>query len=299
MTDLSAPRFSIILCNYNHANFLRESLPAILGQLRDCDELLLVDDGSGDDSLDFMREQAIDFSNVRILVNEKNRGVVWSGKRALSVAEGDYVAWWSADDLIIDGIFDAAAAAMKEYPGAGVLATETIIETVSDGLVVKDATYRFGLKDKGYLSAEGFVAENKARYFWLASSGLFVRRDALLAHGGWREDLGWLTDWFSAYVAAFRHGVAYIATPFSINRERLDSYGRRAAREAATRRPVVKRFFELLSTSEFSDVRAALCRCPLVISHALGDRVLWDLLGRPRDWDLLFLVALAMIRARI
>ena len=299
MNDHSSPRFSIILCNYNHAQYLRQSLPAILDQFRDCDELLLVEDGSTDESLEVMRQHVAERSNVRILVNEENRGVVWSGNRALAISGGDYVAWWSADDLVLDGIFDAAAATLRKFPGAGILATETIVETISNDAVVDTKTYRFGLDDCGYLSASDFVAENKRRYLWLSSSGLFLRRDALLAGGGWREELSWLTDWFSVYVTALRHGVAYVETPFSVNRARLDSFGRRAARERATRQPVIERFFDLLSISEYSDVRASLRRCPLVISHALGDRVLLDLLRRPHDWDLLLSVALAITRKRI
>ncbi|MDP6952454.1 MAG: glycosyltransferase family A protein [Alphaproteobacteria bacterium] len=299
MNDISSPRFSVILCNYNHDRYLKRSLPAILDQLRDCDELLLVEDGSSDNSLEVMRQHAGDRSNVRILINEQNRGVVWSGNRALAASGGDYVAWWSADDLVLDGIFDAAAAVLKEFPGAGIVATETIVETLSNDAVVDTKTYRFGLEDRGYLSASDFVAENKRRYLWLSSSGLFLRRDTLSAGGGWREELSWLTDWFSVYVTALRHGVTYVATPYSVNRARMESFGRRAAREKSTRQPVVERFFDLLSLSEYSDVRASLCRCPLVISHALGERVLLDLLRRPRDWDLLLSVAFAITRARI
>ena len=299
MPDSSFPRFSIILCNHNHEEFLRQSLPAILGQLRSQDELLLVEDGSTDHSLAVMRELTADRENVRILVNERNVGVVRSGNRALHCASGDFVAWWGADDLVLDGFLEITAQALRQYPDAAVVASETIVETRSSGATATRKTYGFDLGPGGFLPPERFVAENRKRYMWLASSGLFVRREALQSLGGWREDLDWLCDWFSVYVISLRLGVAYVGTPCSIIREGADSYGKLAAHRSISRGPVVDRFFDLLATPEYADVRSKLRSAPLILSHAFGDRLFRDLARRVRDWDLMFAAAWAVARARI
>lgn len=289
---MTEPRLTVILCNYNHAQYLPESLAAICGQSRRPDEFIVVDDGSSDQSADIISRFAERFPFVDMIRNTANQGVVKSGNHALSRATGDYVAWFSADDIVLPGMFADVVEAIRRSPEVGVVATETIIEP--DGDQGNSRTYNFNLADgKVFLSPENFVGENKGRYLWLASSGLFVRRDALLEAGGWREELDWFCDWFAVYVIAMRHGAACISKPYSVIRDRPESYGSLAKNDPKRRDPVIRGFFDLLRSPEFSDARRLLRQAPMMLIGSLEKPLFGHLWKRPADWDLLWSALLA------
>src|SRR5262245_31118099 len=90
---------SVVLPNYNHARFLPRSLTCLLRQTRPADEVIVIDDGSTDDSLAVIGEFARREPRVRVLRNEKNSGVVATLNRGLAEARGELVFLASSDDL--------------------------------------------------------------------------------------------------------------------------------------------------------------------------------------------------------
>ena len=74
---------SVLLCNYNDARYLPHSLSAICTQTRLPEEVIVLDDGSTDNSLEIIESFAERHPFVRVLKNETNRGLLYSINRAL------------------------------------------------------------------------------------------------------------------------------------------------------------------------------------------------------------------------
>lgn len=92
----STPAFSVILPAYNAAHLIRHMIQAVLNQSFSDFELLLVDDGSADETLSMMRSFETD---ERVLVITKENGGVSSARNAgLRAAKGKYVVFADADD---------------------------------------------------------------------------------------------------------------------------------------------------------------------------------------------------------
>lgn len=94
------PKLSVALCTYNGACFLQAQLASINAQSRLPDELVVCDDGSGDDTTAILKN----FSShakfpVRIYENEKNLGVVANFLKAISLCTGDLIALADQDDI--------------------------------------------------------------------------------------------------------------------------------------------------------------------------------------------------------
>lgn len=94
-----SPRVSIIVPVYNAAGALRRCLDSILKQEYTDFELLLMDDGSTDDSPAILDEYAGADARIR-LVHKANSGVSDTRNRALDLARGDYIQFLDADDWI-------------------------------------------------------------------------------------------------------------------------------------------------------------------------------------------------------
>lgn len=276
-------RFSLILCNYNHARYLPRSLGALCREAGEHDEIVVLDDGSTDDSRAVLEVFAGREPRMRLLVNPGNRGAVWSAQRALEACSGDFVGWFAADDQVLSGLVEGSAALAKAYPRAGVLASEVLIRT-EDGRELRPP-FDLGAAD-GYLTPERLRALMRYRYVWISTAAAFVRRSTLEEGGGWPVELDWLADWFAAYAIAFREGVAFRSEAGAIIHEHTESFGRQGQREQARRDPVVLRMLDLLAQPGFAVARAGFRDGALALVDGLGPEALSLLRVSPRGRDL-------------
>lgn len=91
------PKVTIAIPVYNDANFLREALDSILAQTFSDFELLIVDDGSTDATLDILASYSD--KRLRIVRHEANQGRPFARNTALNAADGEYLAWMDGDDI--------------------------------------------------------------------------------------------------------------------------------------------------------------------------------------------------------
>jgi glycosyltransferase involved in cell wall biosynthesis len=97
---MSSPYLSVVMPAYNEALRIGGSLDKVLQYLRTRNfsaELLVVDDGSSDDTPEILEEAAQRFSAMRVLRNEPNRGKGYSVRRGALEARGDLVLFTDAD----------------------------------------------------------------------------------------------------------------------------------------------------------------------------------------------------------
>ena len=96
---MDVPVFSVIVPAYNAAAFLRRCVDSVLGQSFSDLELLLVDDGSVDDTLLLCREYADRDARVRVF-HQENRGHTGARNAGLREAVGRYVVFLDSDDWL-------------------------------------------------------------------------------------------------------------------------------------------------------------------------------------------------------
>jgi len=89
-------RISVAITNYNYGRFVGGAVESVLGQTRPADQIVLVDDGSSDDSLSVIQS----YSSRVTVVSTENRGVVAATNKALACCNGEIVAMLDADDLL-------------------------------------------------------------------------------------------------------------------------------------------------------------------------------------------------------
>ncbi|MBU3670868.1 MAG: glycosyltransferase family 2 protein [Polynucleobacter sp.] len=89
-------RHSVILTCFNGSEFIAEAICSVLDQLGQNDELIVVDDGSNDDSLS--RVQLIADERIRIHCRAQNSGIAAARNDALRLVRGDFVSFIDHDD---------------------------------------------------------------------------------------------------------------------------------------------------------------------------------------------------------
>lgn len=93
-------KVSVIIPVYNVEKYLESCLESIKSQTFTDYELILINDGSTDESVAIMRRYAKTDARIRI-ISQSNRGVSAARNLGLSVAEGDYVLFVDSDDTIL------------------------------------------------------------------------------------------------------------------------------------------------------------------------------------------------------
>ncbi len=95
------PKISVVVTSYNYGHVLRETLDALVTQTYPAHEILVVDNGSKDDSVSIIREYAAKWPAVRLLQHEGgvNKGLPASVKLGTETATGEFIAFCEADDL--------------------------------------------------------------------------------------------------------------------------------------------------------------------------------------------------------
>lgn len=108
------PTISVILPCYNGAPFLREAVDSVITQTFGNWELILVDDGSTDETKAIM--DSYNDPRIQYLQNDGNKGLVFSLNRALAAASGDYIARMDADDICKPQRFEKQVAFLESHP---------------------------------------------------------------------------------------------------------------------------------------------------------------------------------------
>ena len=105
---MNSPFFSVIIPTYNVAEYIRDTLSAVLAQSFTDWELIIVDDGSNDGTTDILKEYSHQ-SGIKIFFNDKNSGNPFLvRKRAAEQASGRYLVPFDADDIIAPDLLETA-----------------------------------------------------------------------------------------------------------------------------------------------------------------------------------------------
>ncbi len=118
---MRGPTVSVLLPAYNAARYLTVAIQSILAQSFGDFELLVIDDGSTDDTLR-MVEQFTD-PRIRLIRNNGNRGIVFSLNHGIEESRGQYIARMDADDIARPERLARQVAFMDEHPAVGLCGT--------------------------------------------------------------------------------------------------------------------------------------------------------------------------------
>jgi glycosyltransferase involved in cell wall biosynthesis len=180
-------RVSLVIATFNHARFLGDALDSAVAQtLRDV-EIVVVDDGSTDDTPAVLARYG---DRIRV-IRQPNRGLAAARNAGLAAARGTYVSFLDADDVLMPTKLAAQAAILDRAPTVGWTYCDVLIETVATGAAMP-ASERFGY---GARMLEGWLFPELIHGNFIPAIAPLVRRTVLDAAGGFDERLTALEDW--------------------------------------------------------------------------------------------------------
>lgn len=94
------PLVTVVIASYNHAQYITKAIQSVLHQTYENIELVIVDDGSKDDSHEVIRK-FINHPKIKVLMNNENKGQSAVFNQALAISSGKYVAFLPSDDWFL------------------------------------------------------------------------------------------------------------------------------------------------------------------------------------------------------
>lgn len=181
---MNSPLVSIVVPTYNYGHFVCETIESALAQTYSPVEIIVVDDGSTDDT----RTRLAVYGYRVHYIHQQNRGLSAARNTGIAAAQGEFIALLDSDDLWLPDKLARQVASCVREPDAGVVATErfAIDETGKRLDYVSERCSRDGFRELTMRDLLEFPA--------FSPSSVLARKDALLAVGGFDEGLTAVED---------------------------------------------------------------------------------------------------------
>ena len=226
------PIISVIIPVYNGEATIRETIESVLNQTFQDFELIIINDGSQDATLDIVDH----FQDSRLkLFSYTNSGLAASRNRGISHAKSEFISFIDADDLWTADKLEAQLRALQENPTAAVAYSWTDYINESSQF----------LRPGGHISANGDVyAKLLVVDFLENGSNPLIRRQALMEVGGFDESLNAGEDWDILLRLAARYHFVAVPSPQILYRLSTNSMSANVVRQEAACLQVLKRAYK-------------------------------------------------------
>jgi glycosyltransferase involved in cell wall biosynthesis len=200
------PAVSVIIPTYNSASFLRETIESVLGQTYSDFEVIVVDDGSTDETERVMRSFGARVSYVK----QENRGVSAARNHGIKLARARYVAFLDSDDLWVPQKLAEQIPLLDEDPEIGLVYSDWAVVSKRGATEPSFHTSR--------PAASGHVFNELVQTGFILTSGTVVRRSCLDDVGDFDESLSVAEDYDLWLRISYRWKVAVVNKALVIKR---------------------------------------------------------------------------------
>ncbi len=175
---------SVVMPAYNATSFIAQTIESVLNQTFADFELLIIDDGSTDNTLEIAKQYALRDRRIQVL-SQVNQGVSATRNRGVNMAKGKLIAFLDADDIWRN---DKLAAHVQHFANNPNLAVSfSRVEFIS---FAGESTGQVSTSRLINLKPEDFLYENPTT----TMSNLVVRADVFAQVGGFAEDMSYSED---------------------------------------------------------------------------------------------------------
>jgi glycosyltransferase involved in cell wall biosynthesis len=168
------PKISVVMPSFNQARFIERSLLSVLDQHYPNLELIVIDGGSSDGTVDIIRKYE---SRLAYWISEPDKGQSDALNRGFARASGEIYGWLNSDDLYMPMALHRVAEALLRNSGKSIVYGDWLTIDANDRVFEHEFAFDFNLNQFKY---EGFHINAQAA-FW--------RRDVHRRFGGFDPDL--------------------------------------------------------------------------------------------------------------
>jgi glycosyltransferase involved in cell wall biosynthesis len=206
------PKVSVIIPAYNYAKYTVETVNSVLQQTYQDYEIIVVNDGSTDDT-EIRLQPFIEKKQIKYIYQE-NKGASNARNTGIKNACGEYLAFLDCDDLYLPQKLELSVACLKKNPSVGLVYTPLLFIDELGRVLHKD-------KDPCY---SGMVFDKLILKVFIRNSTCVIRKQCFDKVGLFDESLFYPADWDMWLRISESFPVDYISLPLSKYRYREKDY---------------------------------------------------------------------------
>jgi len=263
---------SVVIPAFNSEEYITDTIQSVLNQSVDVLEIIVVDDGSSDFTLEKVRQFG---PNVK-LIEQPNSGPAAARNRGVGEASGTYVAFLDSDDIWLPNKLELQIQSLKKDSRCGWIYTDVcFLGGINDGK--KDSYFT-----KKY---EGDILPKIVQGNFIGTSSVVMTKALFNEAGGFDTSLRYVEDWeFWARVASISP-VCFVDEPLVLYRVHPDSSSRKVRSTFKYYIQVVekiygelskRKFFNVARTREYGSIQKAkseVCSVCSYIAEEEGDKI--------------------------
>lgn len=248
MVVMTSATVSVVIPVFNRAKRLREAVMSVLLQTHEYVEVIIIDDGSTDDTEIVARELEKKWPKTVTVIRQNNSGPGPAREAGTSKSQGEFIQYLDSDDLLLPYKFEVQVQALEKNPGCGICYGISYQADYSFSPAILYGPIRSTGEQISYL----FPKLLNERW-WTTSCPLY-RKSTVSKIGAWKRLIN-EEDWeFDARAATLQTLLVWVATGVSIRRINLSqdhlSYGGCSDLKKVSDRVVAKQLlFEYAITS--------------------------------------------------
>lgn len=236
------PTVSVVLPTYNRADVLHRSIRSVLDQTYEDIELIVVDDGSNDETATVVSD--IEDSRLEYIKHETNRGAPAARNTGIAASRSDFIAFQDSDDEWDPRKLEKQMA-MFDRVGPEVGVVYTGVWRIHDG----EKRY---VPQPGGGPREGDLSEALSRSNFISLQTAVVRSRCFAETGNFDERLPRLQDWELWIRIAEQYEFRYVDEPLVTAHVRSDSISASVDRLADAREQIIEKHRERFDTEAFA-----------------------------------------------
>lgn len=194
---------SVVIPCFNAETTIRESIESALGQHYKPMEIIVLNDGSTDNSLDIISS----YGKALRIVSGPNQGVSHTRNQGTKLARGEFIQYLDSDDLLVDGTIQLRVDALIDLESDVAYTDWQTIPSVPEGDIQHRRMFSEPMES---IDADAQIA--CATSFWAPPAAVLYKRKIVDAIGGWNESLPVIQDARFLFDAAY-HGGRFVHVP--------------------------------------------------------------------------------------
>lgn len=223
---MALPRVSVAIPNYNYARFLPQRIESVLGQTYTDFELILIDDGSTDGSVDVMKRYLSD-PRVTALVESKRNSfkMFQQWNKGVSYARGEYVWIAESDDYADPRLLERLVGVLDANPNVGLAYCQSNLVDPEGVLLGSELQLTASLDEHRWLADYVADGREECRKYFIRrciipnASAVVFRRELYQRVGGADERMMQSGDWMTWSKMVLESDIAFVAEPLNFYRK--------------------------------------------------------------------------------
>jgi len=204
------PLISVIIPTYNRKDIILESINSVLVQEPKNFEIIVVDDGSTDDTSNFIESFNLPVSVIR----KENGGVASARNAGIKASKGEYISFLDSDDLWLPGILKEQVEYLLSHPDIPLVYTDQILSIKGENPGIT----RFGVTNTTHEQKSKFDLPGFAQSPPIHTSSVMVRKSIFNELGYFNENLKIHEDTDMWNRISEKYNLGYIEKPLAVFR---------------------------------------------------------------------------------